>query len=61
MAKIFVAYRMLVDVIDEYLMVLIDYLMIFHRFVIDYTTHTISSNFFFKLISGDKNFNVHGS
>ena len=28
--------------------------MIIHRLVIDYTSHTISSNFFSDLVSGDK-------
>ena len=28
--------------------------MIIHRLVIDYTSHTISSNFFSELVSGDK-------
>ena len=28
--------------------------MIIHRLVIDYTSHTISSNFFSEFVSGDK-------
>ena len=65
MAKIFVAYRLLIDDIDDSLMSLMsnwcfwlvidDYLMITHRLVIDYTSHTISSNFFSELIASDKN------
>ena len=49
MAKIFVAYRLLIDDIDDSLMSLMsnwfvwlfidDYLMITHRLVIDYTSH----------------------
>ena len=52
------AYRLLIDDIDRSLMssmsnwcvrLLINYLMIIHRLVIDYTSHTISSNFFVNL------------
>ena len=47
------------DDIDQLLMssmsnwfvrLLINYLMIIHRLVIDYTSHTVSSNFFFPVI-----------
>ena len=49
MAKIFAAFRLQIDDIDYSLMssiinwcirLLVDYLMIIHQFVIDYTSHT---------------------
>ena len=64
MANNFVAYQLLINDIDYSLMslisnwcvrLLIHYLMIIYRLVIDYTSRTISSNFFSQLISSDKN------
>ena len=62
MAKISEAYRLLIDDIDDSLMsnwcvwlLIDDYLIIIHRLVIDYLSHTISNNFLSKLISSDKN------